>query len=101
MSLQGEEPRHTLERGQRTHSVRYLQQSSWAWEGVSWVSRNTRQWVAPAAMRSTWIPATHVSVPGQVAQVNQHQPLLRVISRTLKRLGIRQHVESGGWTCSF
>ena len=30
-----------------------------------------------------------------VAQVNQHQPLLHTMSRTLNRLGILHHVESG------
>ena len=29
------------------------------------------------------------------AQVNQHQPLLHAISRTLKRLGVPHQVESG------
>ncbi|CAN0496495.1 unnamed protein product, partial [Laminaria digitata] len=33
--------------------------------------------------------------PRAGAQVNQHQPLVHAISRTLKRLGIRHQVESG------
>ena len=33
--------------------------------------------------------------PRSGAQVNQHQPLLHAISRTLKRLGISHEVESG------
>ena len=32
--------------------------------------------------------------PRAGAQVNQHQPLVNAISRTLKRLGIRHQVES-------
>ena len=48
--------------------------------------------------------------PRAGAQVNQHQPLLHTISRTLKRLGVPHQIESGepflqtktsGWTSSL
>ena len=56
---------------------------------------------APGTVQPMWTPDTQASIPEPRiylragAQVNQDQPLLNAISRTLKRLGVPHQVERG------
>ena len=89
------EPRYAFGRDQRTHSVSYPQQSSWAWEGVSWGSREHVAVRCPCCDPAD-VGTRHARIcPRPGAQLNQHQLLVHVMPHTLKPLGIRLQVESG------
>ena len=73
----------------------YPRNISWELEGASWGLDEH------VAVRCPCCDAVNVDTryartrPGAGAQVNQHQPLLHPISRTLKRLGVPHQVGNG------
>ena len=94
-AYKGQEPPHAFRRGQRTRSVSYPRSSSWELEGASWGldEHVAVRWPCCDAVN---VDTRHArTCPGAGAQVNQHQPLLHLISRTLKRLGVPHHLHGG------
>ena len=71
----------------------YLEQMPLAWEGAGIEEHVTM--TCPCCDAIDLDTGHSRMCPGARGQVNQHQPLLHVISRTLKRLGITHRVESG------